>query len=69
MEPGTRYTSTLISSVVPVMLALWFGEYLVEKCFPGVTLVDLGAFYALGLVSGMATSMSRSFSRTTEGEG
>jgi len=69
MEPGTCYTSTLISLVVPVLLALWFAQYLIENFFPGITLVDLGASCAVGLVSGLATGISRSFSRTTEGEG
>lgn len=53
-----RYTPTLIALVVPAMLALWFAQYLIETFFPEVTLVDLGAFYAMGLVSGLATGLA-----------
>jgi len=69
MKPGSRQAATLVSLIVPAMLALWFARYLSEIFFPGVTLVDLGASCAVGLVSGLATGISRSFSRTTEGEG
>ena len=70
MEPGTCYTSTLISLVVPVILALWFGEYLVDTFFPDVTLIGLGAFYGMGVgIRSGDTGISWGFSSTTEGEG
>ena len=52
MEPGTCYTSTLISLVVPVLLALWFAQYLIENFFPGITLVDLGLCRGIGVRPG-----------------
>ncbi|HUW94863.1 MAG TPA: hypothetical protein VMW58_03690 [Anaerolineae bacterium] len=40
------------------MLALWSAQYLIESFFPEVTLIDLGAFYAMGLISSLATAIS-----------
>jgi hypothetical protein len=64
---SARYTPTLIALVVPAMLALWFAQYLIETFFPEVTLIDLGAFYAMGLVSGLATGVAWGLSRQPRG--
>ena len=64
-----RYTSTLMALVVPAMLALWFAQYLIETFFPDLTLIDLGAFYAMGLISGLATGVSWAVFRRAEGDG
>lgn len=43
-------------------LPLWpcgFGQYVIETFFPDVTLIDLGALYAMGLFSGLATWILR----------
>jgi hypothetical protein len=64
---SARYTPTLIALVVPAMLALWFAQYLIETFFPEVTLIDLGAFYAMGLVSGLATGVAWGLSRRPRG--
>jgi hypothetical protein len=61
-----RYTSILIALVLPAILALWFAQYLIETFFPDVTLIDLGAFYAMGLVSGLATGLSWGLFRTAD---
>jgi hypothetical protein len=61
------YTSTLIALVVPAMLALWFAQYLIETFFPEVTLIDLGAFYAMGLVSGLAAGLAWGLARKARG--
>jgi len=44
-------------------------QYVIETFFPDVTLVDLGAFYAMGLISGLATGIWWGRSRRTEGQG
>ena len=44
------------------MLALWFAQYLIDTFFPDVTLIGLGAFYGMGLVSALATQVSRGVS-------
>jgi hypothetical protein len=61
-----RYTSILIALVLPAILALWFAQYLIETFFPDVTLIDLGAFYAMVLVSGLATGLSWGLFRTAD---
>ncbi len=46
------------SLMVPAFLALWFAQYLIENFFPDVTLIDLGAFYAIGFISGISTGLT-----------
>ena len=65
---NVRFTSTLIALVLPAILALWSAQYLIENFFPDVTLIDLGAFYAMGLISGLATGISWGLSRRAEGD-
>ncbi len=65
---NVRDTSTLIALVLPAIVALWFAQYLIETFFPDVTLIDLGAFYAMGLISGLATTISWGVFRTVGGD-
>ena len=65
---NARHTSTLIALALPAILALWFAQYLIETFFPDVTLIDLGAFYAMALISGLATGISWRLSRRAEGD-
>ena len=58
MKPNARKVSSLVALIVPALLALWSAQYLIENFFPDVTLIDLGAFYAMGLISGLATGIS-----------
>jgi hypothetical protein len=69
MDVPTRRASAVVALAVPAMLALWFGQYLIENFFPDVTLIDLAAFYAMGLVSGLATGISWALSRTRGRDG
>ena len=39
---------------VPAFVAFFSAQYLIETFFPEVTLIDLGAFYALGFFSGIS---------------
>jgi hypothetical protein len=68
MKP-VRYTSTLTALLLPAILALWFAQYVIETFFPDVTLIDLGAFYAMGLLSGLATGILLGRSRKGESGG
>lgn len=58
MNPGTRHALIVVSVVIPAIVSLWFAQYLIENFFPQVTLIDLGAFYFMGLVSGLATGIA-----------
>lgn len=57
MRPGTRNAVSLVTLVVPAIMALWFAQHTIETFFPELALVDLGAFYAMGLFSGLATGI------------
>lgn len=63
MNRSIGYATTTVALIVPAILALWFAQYLIETFFPEVTLIDLGAFYAMGLVSGLATGVAWGLSR------
>lgn len=67
MNPRTRNALPLLTLIVPTVMALWFAQYLIESFCPDVTLMDLGAFYAIGLVSGLATAVWLARSRRGEG--
>ena len=58
MKPNARNVISPVALIVPALLALWFAQYLIENFFPDVTPIDLGAFYAMGLISGLATGIS-----------
>ena len=68
MKSTTRNTVSLVALIFPAILALWFAQYVIENFFPDVTLIDLGAFYAMGLISGLATGISWGLSRRAEGD-
>ena len=68
MKPNARKVSSLVALIAPALLALWSAQYLIENFFPAVTLIDLGAFYAMGLISGLATGISWRLSRRAEGD-
>ena len=57
MRPATQDSVSLVTLAVPAIMAFWFAQYVIEKFFPNVTLIDLGAFYAMGLFSGLATGI------------
>jgi hypothetical protein len=57
LTPTTRNTVVLVTLAVPAILALWFAQYVIETFFPDLTLIDLGAFYAMGLFSGLAAGL------------
>jgi hypothetical protein len=67
VRPATRNSVSLVTLAVPAILALWFGQYLIETFFPDLTLIDLGAFYAMGLFSGLATGVLLSRPRNAQG--
>jgi hypothetical protein len=67
MKPTTRNAVRLLTLIVPAIMALWFAQYLIESFFPDLTLIDLGAFYAMGLFSGLATGIWVGRSRRDEG--
>jgi hypothetical protein len=69
MRSSARYSVSLVTLIVPALMALWFAQYVIETFFPDVTLIDLGAFYAMGLVSGLTTGIWWGRSRVTEGQG
>ena len=50
MRSSTRGSVSLVTLIVPAIMALWFAQYLIETFFPDLTLVDLGAFYAMGFL-------------------
>ncbi len=63
MQRRTGYATTTVALIVPAMLALWFAQYVIENFFSNVTLIDLGAFYAMGLASGLATGLAWGLAR------
>ncbi len=69
MTRNRRYAFTIVPLVVPAILALWFAQYVIENLFPDVTLIDLGALCAMGLVSRLATGVSWALSRTRHRDG
>jgi hypothetical protein len=69
MKSATRNTVSLVALIFPAILALWSAQYLIETFFPDMTLIDLGAFYAMGLISGLATGISWGVFRKAEGDG
>jgi hypothetical protein len=69
MKPTTRNAVPLLTLIVPAIMALWFAQYLIETFFPDLTLIDLGAFYAMGLFSGLAAGIWLGRSRAEEGRG
>jgi len=69
MKSTTRNTVSLVALIFPAILALWFAQYVIENFFPDVTLIDFGAFYAMGLISDRATAISWGRSRTSGGDG
>jgi hypothetical protein len=58
MKPGSRTPTTLASLILPAMLALWFARPLIQTFTAQVTVGDMRAFYAIGLVSRLATGES-----------
>ena len=64
MNPGTRYASAVVTLTVSAIVSLWFAHYVIEDFFPDVSLIDLAAFCAVGLVSGLATGISWALSKT-----
>jgi len=68
MKRSARYTSATVALFLPAILAWWFAQYVIDTFFPTVTLIDLGAFYAMGLVSGLATAISLGLSKRSEGD-
>jgi hypothetical protein len=68
MRPATRSSVSLVTLAVPAILALWFAQYLIETLFRNLTLIDLGAFYAMGLFSGLATGILLGRTPKAEGE-
>jgi hypothetical protein len=68
MRPATRSTVSLVTLAMPAILALCFAQYLIETFFPNLTLMDLGAFYAMGLFSGLATGILLGRPPKAEGE-
>jgi len=58
-----------LALIFPAILALWFAQYVIENFFPDDTLIDLGAFYAIGLISGLATGISWGLSNASGGDG
>ncbi len=58
MKSTTRNVVFPVALFLPAILALWSAQYLIDNFFPDVTLIDLGAFYAMGLISGLATGIS-----------
>jgi hypothetical protein len=62
MKRNTRYVFPL-AVIFPAALAFWYAQYLIENFFPYVTLIDLGAFYAIGLISGLSAGLSLGLQR------
>jgi len=52
----------LLSLIVPILItpafmAFFYARYLIENHFPDLHLIDLGAFYLMGLISGFSTGL------------
>ncbi len=45
-------SSLLIGIFIPILIALSYAETLTTEFFPGLTLLDLGVFYFIGMISG-----------------
>jgi hypothetical protein len=45
-------SSLLIGIFIPILIALSYAETLTTEFFPGLTLLDLGVFYLIGMISG-----------------
>jgi hypothetical protein len=50
--------------IVPAFFAFFSGQYVIDTFFPDVTLVDLGAFYILGFISGLGAGLWLALYRT-----
>ncbi len=62
MKGNAKY-EFLIGAFVPGFIAFFGAQYLIDTFFPDVTLIDLGVFYALGLMSGLFVGLFLAFSR------
>ncbi|MDH4209763.1 MAG: hypothetical protein OEV76_12870 [Anaerolineae bacterium] len=62
MEGNTRYT-LLVAALVAAFTAFFGAQYLIDTFFPNLTLIDLGAFYVLGFLSGLFVGLYLAFSR------
>ena len=60
----TRTYLIVLSLVLPAFLSFFYAQYLIENFFPEVTLIDLGAFYFLGFISGISLGLSLMLART-----
>ena len=69
MRCSTRYSVLLVTLIVPAIMAVRLAQYVIETFFPDVTLIDPGAFHAMGIISGLATGIWWARSRRTEGQG
>ena len=55
---NTRYFVFPLAVIFPAVVAFWSAQDLIENFFPDLTLIDLGAFYAIGLISGLSAGLS-----------
>ena len=55
-----------LAVLVPAFMAYFWARDLIENFFPDLTLIDLGAFYAMGLVSGLAAGVSLGLPKKTK---
>jgi choline-glycine betaine transporter len=53
----------IAAAFVPAFIAFFSAQSLIETFFPNVTLIDLGVFYVLGVISGLFLGLFLAFSR------
>jgi hypothetical protein len=46
-------SALIVGVLVPAFIAFFSAQDLIETFFPNLTLIDLGVFYVLGLISGL----------------
>jgi hypothetical protein len=55
--------ASLVAAFAAAFVAFFGAQYLIDTFFPNLTLIDLGAFYALGFVSGLFVGLFLALSR------
>jgi hypothetical protein len=47
-----KTSAFLVGIFIPMLAAIFYAETLITDFFPNLTLLDLGAFYLIGMISG-----------------
>jgi len=51
-----KNSSMILGIFLPLLFGSFYAETLMNDFFPGLTLIDLGAFYFIGMISGFFTA-------------